>query len=181
VPAWESLKPHYDILWAPWRMAYIKQASNAQAKPSCIFCSLLREDDEKALILVRATRAYVVMNRFPYNTGHVMVVPYRHVPSLEDLDDDEIREIGLLLKAVIKGLKRALRPHGFNIGINLGSIAGAGIADHFHVHVVPRWSGDTNFMPIIGGTKVIPQSLDETYKEIREPIREEAKRLGLKV
>ncbi len=162
------------ILWAPWRMAYIRSTVKKAAGEGCVFCEATGMEDEDALILYRGRRAYVILNKYPYNTGHLMVVPYRHVASLEDLEPDETLEVWALVKASLRALRRAYRPQGFNIGINIGRAAGAGIEEHVHVHVVPRWSGDANFMPVIGGVKVIPQDLASTYKELKPLVEEEA-------
>lgn len=163
-------------LWAPWRGAYV----TAPAAPGCIFCEApARGDDRAALIVHRARAGYVVLNRFPYNSGHLMVVPYRHVAWLDDLTSAEAEAVMALAGLGIRALERALAPHGFNVGMNLGQAAGAGVADHLHLHVVPRWSGDTNFMPVLGEVKVLPESLDETYArlaailaELVEPLRD---------
>jgi len=140
----------------------------------CIFCTAPRRRDEEALIIYRARLSYIMMNKYPYNTGHVMVAPYRHVASLADLSRDEVVEIGVLVQASIKGLEKALSPDGFNVGVNIGRVAGAGFAEHVHVHIVPRWLGDTNFMPVISDTRVIPQALEDTYRSIRGFIAGEA-------
>lgn len=134
-------------------------------------------NDEDALIIFRGRHNYIVMNLYPYNTGHVMIVPKRHVANLEDLTIEEKLELIVLTQASIQGIREALNPHGFNVGINLGRVAGAGIEDHIHVHVVPRWNGDTNFMPVIAETKVIPQDVRETYRVIRDPIARYAEKL----
>lgn len=152
------------ILWAPWRLAYIK---NASKRSTCIFCEAPRMSDEEALIVHRGKRLYVILNRFPYNSGHLMIAPYRHVPSLEDLDEEESRELMILVKASLKALREAYSPHGFNIGVNIGEAAGAGVAGHVHVHVVPRWVGDTNYMTVTSGVKVIPQLLEDTLKTLK--------------
>ncbi len=157
------------ILYAPWRYEYIKSVNKEHG---CILCEVQKIADEEALILARRNKAYIIMNLYPYNTGHVMVVPNRHVPSIEDLDDGEVLEIHTLTKLAIKAIKRAFSPHGFNIGINIGRVAGAGIDQHVHVHIVPRWSGDTNFMPIIAGAKVLSQDVRETYKLLKKEIDE---------
>ncbi len=152
------------ILWAPWRMEYV----GAEPK-GCIFCLMPQEArDEENLILERAALSFVSMNRFPYNTGHLMVAPYAHVPGLEELSDEAIKEIMGLLKKSLSCLNAALRPHGFNIGVNLGKAAGAGFDQHVHVHIVPRWSGDTNFMPVVADTKVLPEALKATYQKLRQ-------------
>lgn len=171
-------RPWYQILWAPWRMAYIK---GSERKTGCVFCEAPRQDDEEALIVYRGRTAYVILNKYPYNTGHVMVVPYRHVSSIADLSLEELAEIGLLVKASIKALEEVYRPHGFNIGVNIGEAAGAGIAGHVHVHVLPRWRGDTNFTVITSATKVVPEALEDTYRKLRSVLPgkvEEAARDG---
>jgi len=157
-------------LWAPWRMSYIKSAKSNN-KQECIFCVKAREDrDFENLVLKRGKHAFVVMNLYPYNNGHVMVSPYRHVPSFVDLTDEENLEIMKLVSLSMQAIKEALNPDGFNIGANIGKIAGAGIADHVHMHIVPRWSGDTNFMAVISDTKVMPELLTETYKKLLDAI-----------
>lgn len=161
-------RPHYKNLWAPWRMKYIKGGAR---EAGCIFCEAPKMPDDKALIVYRGERAYVILNKYPYNSGHLMVVPYRHAPSIEDLTDEESLELIRLVKVSLRALREAYKPQGFNIGVNIGEVAGAGIAGHVHIHVVPRWAGDTNFMPIIGGVKVIPQSLEDSYREIREAFK----------
>jgi len=150
-------------LWAPWRMDYIL----GKKKGGCIFCSKPTEDrDEENLILFRGRVAFVMMNKFPYNNGHLMLVPKRHCSGFEELNDRELQELFDLMKTSVRVLKSTLRPHGFNIGINIGVAGGAGVA-HLHFHIVPRWTGDTNFMPVLGETKIIPQYLEETYKKLR--------------
>ncbi|MCM8776802.1 MAG: HIT domain-containing protein [Candidatus Omnitrophica bacterium] len=150
-----------DILWAPWRMAYIKQNDK---KRECFLCRAIKSrDDKKNFILYRGKNAFVVINIFPYNNGHLMIVPNRHTGSIEGIKKEEERELFFLLKASVKIIKKVIRPTGFNIGINLGEIAGAGVAGHLHFHIVPRWKGDTNFMPVISNSKVICQSLKELY------------------
>jgi ATP adenylyltransferase len=149
-----------DVVWAPWRMTYIL----AEKFPGCIFCERPREPyDAKNLILWRGRTAFVMMNLYPYNNGHLMVVPHGHVASLADLDPDQRAELGELTMHCEQVLRHAMRPDGFNIGLNLGSAAGAGIAEHLHVHIVPRWAGDTNYMTVVGEIRVIPQHIDQTY------------------
>jgi ATP adenylyltransferase len=136
-------------------------------KKRCIFCEKLRKKkDEENLILYQTRYAFVMMNKFPYNNGHVMVVPKRHCLDLDELNDHELRELFQLLKGSTQILKSSLRPHGFNIGINIGRAGGAG-EEHIHFHIVPRWIGDTNFMPILGETKIIPEYLEHTYHRLR--------------
>ncbi len=153
-------------LWTPWRMEYIKQDMK---EGSCIFCAKISaEDDRKEHMLWRGERAYITLNLYPYNNGHLLVVPYEHVPSLEDLPPETVLEVGKLIAFSIRLLREAMNPDGFNIGVNLGKIAGAGVVEHVHVHVVPRWNGDTNFMTVIAGTRVIPEWIDETYDHLKE-------------
>jgi ATP adenylyltransferase len=167
-----------NILWAPWRMSYIKETveneernKNKEGRNKCILCKIAEDNnDERNLILYRGTRVYIVLNKFPYNTGHIMVVPYRHVPSIEELDKCELLELSVVIKQAVKAIREAYRPDGFNIGANIGRAAGAGIDEHVHIHIVPRWVGDANFMPVIGGTKVIPQSLEDTYRQLKPAI-----------
>ena len=164
-----------DVIWAPWRSKYIREVSSAKKQnreQRCIFCEAVKKDDNEALILYRGKSCYVMMNLYPYNTGHIMIIPYNHVPSIEYLSSSELLEMMQLVKISIKIIKQALNPDGFNIGINLGRAAGAGIEEHVHMHVVPRWVGDANFMPIIAGVKVLPQDVQETYK-ILKPYYEE--------
>ncbi|HEX9411491.1 MAG TPA: HIT domain-containing protein [Actinomycetota bacterium] len=154
-----------DRLWSPWRMEYIEAAKGEP--DGCIFCDLpAKGDDAATLILARGERAFVLMNSFPYNPGHLMVAPLRHTGDFEDLHDDELSDLDGLLKRSLRALREEMEPHGFNIGMNLGRVAGAGIPDHVHWHVVPRWNGDTNFMPVVGQTRVLPELLQETYRKL---------------
>ena len=153
-------------LWAPWRMEYILEAKD-QAQDDCIFCSLPRaQADRDNLILWRGRRAFAILNKFPYNPGHLMVVPYTHTAELDVLMPDELTDLMLSLRRALNCLRRAMNPDGYNIGINLGRTAGAGIPGHVHYHVVPRWDGDHNFMPVIAETKVIPQHLLRIYDQL---------------
>jgi ATP adenylyltransferase len=168
-----------DHLWAPWRMEYIVHNLKNDPDEGCIFCTRLQDNqDQKHLILHRGHNAFIIMNLFPYNNGHVMIVPNRHVSELSDLSNDELVEMSKLLNLAVRALKNAIHPDGFNIGMNLGRVAGAGIADHLHYHIVPRWNGDTNFMPVVGETKVMSESLEAGYKHLKasfEAILNEAK------
>jgi ATP adenylyltransferase len=160
-------------LWAPWRMEYIQEAKG-QTPEGCIFCALPRaQTDRDNLILWRGWRAFVILNKFPYNPGHLMVVPYAHTADLDLLGGDELTDLMLSLRRAIGCLRRAMNPDGYNIGINLGRTAGAGVPEHVHYHVVPRWDGDSNFMPILAETKVIPQHLWRTYDQLA-PLFQEA-------
>lgn len=154
-----------SILWAPWRMQYI----TGPKSNGCILCEKANEpgeQDRKNLILARGSNTYVLMNIYPYNTGHVMIVPYRHVDSLDKLSSEERTEMMNWASNSERILRDAFHAMGFNIGVNVGRVAGAGIDDHVHMHVVPRWNGDTNFMPVLGETKVIPEYLEETYARL---------------
>jgi ATP adenylyltransferase len=156
------------LIWAPWRIEYIVRHDEGE----CIFCTFPKEDrDRENLILYRGERCFIILNRYPYNNGHIMVVPYRHVPSPLDLDEDEILESQKLVNLSIRVLDGVMKPHGYNIGINIGKAAGAGIDGHYHIHVVPRWLGDTNFMPIIGDTKVVVEAIANTYEKLLAELR----------
>jgi ATP adenylyltransferase len=157
-------RPGTEILWAPWRIEYIESTDRPDG---CIFCIKPAETDDRAnLIVHRGVRAFVILNRFPYNNGHLMVVPYRHTADLSALDPEERAELFDLLVASQRALVSGLRPHGFNIGMNLGRTGGAGIEDHLHFHIVPRWNGDTNFMPVLGHTKVVSEGLERTWEKL---------------
>lgn len=157
-----------ERLWTPWRMQYIKSAATDDEPEGCIFCDLPQEDDdERTLILARGTRAFVILNRFPYNPGHLMVAPFRHTGEMSDLDDEELGETTGLVRDAVRVIGAAWEPSGFNVGMNLGRVAGAGVPGHLHWHVVPRWNGDSNFMPVIGQTKVLPELLEETYAKLK--------------
>jgi len=147
-------------LFAPWRYKYV---SNPNSE-GCIFCKAASaKDDKKSGVLFRGKLSFVIMNKYPYNNGHVMVAPYKHTGNFIELNKDEMLEMSVILQKWQEVIKKAMNPGGFNIGMNIGRIAGAGFEDHLHYHIVPRWSGDTNFMPIIGETKVVPMSIDKAY------------------
>ena len=153
-----------EQIWAPWRIPYILQAD----KGGCFLCEKPREDeDEPNLILHRGENNFIILNAFPYNPGHLLVAPYRHIGQLEDLADAESKEHFDMIKLSIKLLTEVTRPAGFNIGVNLGKIAGAGLDDHIHTHIVPRWQGDTNFMPVLSDTSVVSEALIDTYKRLQ--------------
>lgn len=152
-------------LWTPHRMAYIKgegKSGHEAGTGQCPFCRIITMDDAEGLVIARGGTVYAVLNLYPYNPGHLMVVPYRHVADYPDLTTEETAELATFTQRAMLAARRAAAPHGFNIGINQGVIGGAGIAAHLHQHVVPRWGGDVNFMPVIAGTKVLPQLLSET-------------------
>ncbi|WP_308121825.1 HIT family protein [Actinotalea ferrariae] len=154
----------FERLWTPHRMAYI----GGQDKPAtgaaddCPFCRAQRGTDEEGLVVARGRSAFVVLNLYPYNAGHLMVLPLRHVADYTDLDADETAEVAALTKTAMTVLRTVMQPHGFNLGMNQGAVAGAGIAAHLHQHVVPRWGGDMNFLPIVGRTKALPELLGDT-------------------
>ncbi len=152
----------FDRLWSPHRMAYIQGEGKPKDGDGCPFCRIPRLSDEDGLMVARGTLVYAVLNLYPYNSGHVMVVPYRHVPDYTDLQPAESAEFAAFTQQAVRAIRRASSAQGFNIGMNLGGVAGAGIAAHLHQHVVPRWGGDTNFMPVVGHTKVLPQLLADT-------------------
>ncbi|HEV2913661.1 MAG TPA: HIT domain-containing protein [Pyrinomonadaceae bacterium] len=162
-----------DILWSPWRYDYIKSGSGEaeaqqQQQPSCVFCALKEEtgDDESKSILHRASYNFVVLNIYPYISGHLLIVPYEHLGELDAAPKETTDELMDLAKRAQTLLREAYGPHGFNLGMNLGRAAGAGVADHIHLHIMPRWVGDTNFMSTIGETRVIPEDLSTTYHKL---------------
>lgn len=156
-------------LWAPWRMKFIQQID----KSVCIFCEKpsLNKDEEN-YIIYRGKYSYIIMNIYPYSNGHIMIAPYAHKAGMEDLNEEELLEIMKLAQLSIRAIKQKMNPEGFNLGMNLGKVAGAGFDSHLHLHIVPRWQGDTNFMPIIGQTKVMSEFLEETYKKLIEGLKE---------
>jgi ATP adenylyltransferase len=154
-----------EHLWSPWRMEYIQAGKDEPEDAPCIFC-LIRDGEESERVLSRSDLAYVVLNKYPYNPGHLVVIPNRHVGELDELTDGESLAMHRLLQRSVTALREEYGPHGFNIGMNLGRIAGAGLPDHLHWHVVPRWSGDTNFMPVVGQTRVMPELIEETARRL---------------
>jgi ATP adenylyltransferase len=150
-------------LWAPWRLEYIQ---GADEREGCLFCRVASLGDEEGLVVHRGELAYVLLNRYPYAAGHLMVAPYRHEAEFGELTGDEALEAHRLAAAGLGALAQVMRPQGFNLGWNLGRIAGAGIVDHVHLHVVPRWAGDTNFMPVLADVKVLPEHLTETRRKL---------------
>lgn len=158
-----------ERLWTPHRMAYVTgaaQPSDGTPAP-CPFCVAPDAEEDESLVVTRGQRVYVVLNRYPYNTGHLLVCPYRHVADYTDLDHDETVELAQVVQDAMRTVRQVSRAHGFNVGMNLGAVAGAGIAAHLHQHVVPRWPGDTNFLPVIGRTKTLPQLLAQTRDLLR--------------
>lgn len=163
--------------WTPWRMAYLKAPK--RSKRGCIFCTKMHQDrtkDRENLVLWRGKRAFVVLNLFPYSNGHVMVAPYQHTGALELLDGETLKEMMLLVGKSIRALRTMMHPEGFNIGANLGRVAGAGVENHVHIHIVPRWGGDTNFMPVLADVRVIPELLPQTYDGLLAAFEAERKK-----
>jgi ATP adenylyltransferase len=150
-------------LWAPWRLEYIQSADEEEG---CVFCRARDGDDEGSLVVHRGKRAFVVLNKYPYASGHLMVAPNRHEGEFGDLEDEETLEIHQLAASGLAALAETMRPQGFNLGWNLGRIAGAGVVDHVHMHVVPRWAGDTNFMPVLADVKVLPEALEQSRRKL---------------
>jgi ATP adenylyltransferase len=153
-----------EQLWAPWRLEYVQGGADAGG---CVFCDGAAGEDAAGLVVHRGERAYVLMNLYPYSNGHVMVAPYRHLAGPGDLDAGERAEMWSLLDRCVLALTTAMSPHGFNAGINLGRVAGAGVEGHLHLHVVPRWNGDTNFMPVLADVKVMPEHVTRTAAKLR--------------
>lgn len=161
-----------ERIWAPWRMEYVTQPH--RFSESCFLC-IDNLDEEKALVVAKLNKAFVIMNRYPYSNGHVMVAPRRHIGSIEDLKDEEVLEMLRLIKILSLIFKEDFKAEGMNIGLNIGKAAGAGLEEHIHVHVVPRWFGDTNFMPVIAETKVISEHLYSTYEKLKKRFAEKLK------
>jgi ATP adenylyltransferase len=154
-------------IWAPWRLAYVKDASKDKAE-ECIFCAKpAAGDDDENLIVHRGELCFVMLNLFPYTNGHLMIAPYRHVATLPELDADTVAEIMALAQRAMRVLEEEYAPHGYNVGFNQGRVAGAGVEHHIHMHVVPRWGGDTNFMPVLADTRVMPQSLEQSFAALK--------------
>jgi ATP adenylyltransferase len=154
-------------IWAPWRLKYVKDASKDK-ESECIFCAALDAgDDEANLIIKRGEHCFVILNKFPYTNGHLMVAPYEHVAQLQELDEETVAEIMTLAQHGMNALEASYAPHGYNVGFNQGRVAGAGVEHHIHMHVVPRWGGDTNFMPVLGDTRVMNQTLEDSYETVK--------------
>ncbi len=160
-----------ERLWAPWRMPYVRTAGKGDT--GCIFCAKPAEQQDDAnLIVLRGTHAFAMLNLFPYTSGHLMVAPYRHLPDISGLSDEESLDLWRLTRRCVRALEQVYQPDGFNIGFNIGRAAGAGIEGHLHLHIVPRWHGDTNFMTTIGEVRVLPESLEETYQRLKAALQE---------
>lgn len=158
-----------ERIWTPHRMAYVRAATD---EPGCPFCVIPGQPEDESLVVARGETTYAVLNLHPYNPGHLMVVPYRHVAGLEDLTPEESAELMTMTQQAIRVIRSVSQPHAFNVGINLGGPAGGSLADHLHQHVVPRWSGDANFITVIGGTKTLPQLLADTRRLLAEAWRD---------
>lgn len=156
-----------DHLWAGWRSAYIDGVASGAGDDQCLFCRLQRLDDDEALVLERTERTFTVMNAYPYTSGHLMVAPLRHVADLESLEPDEAAAVMHAVQRACTALRGAFRPDGLNVGVNLGRVAGAGVPGHVHVHALPRWSGDTNFMTSVADTRVLPETLRASWDKLR--------------
>lgn len=154
-----------EHLWTPWRMAYL--CGEDPPPEGCLFCTKPQAEDAEVHIVHRGQLCYVVLNRFPYNNGHLMVIPYVHKPSPQDLDLATLTDMMALVQLCLRVVQEAYHPQGFNLGMNVGKVAGAGIADHVHLHIVPRWEGDTNYMTTVAETRTIPEWLDQTYARLR--------------
>ena len=165
-----------DALHAPWRIDYILAPKPAEAPSGSVFTRILQADDDVAnYVIARDKTCFALLNRYPYAGGHVLVLPYKEVPDLDDLTTGELTDLWELTRRCKRALSTVMRPDGFNIGINLGKVAGAGVGEHLHVHIVPRWNGDTNFMPVIGGTSVLPQAMAEVAANLREALANQPK------
>ena len=158
-----------ERLWSPWRHAYISSTGAKKTDPACIFCTASQDsaDDQANLVVHRGGQNFVILNRYPYISGHLMVAPYAHIGKLSDAAKSATDEMMDLVKACERALRQAYNPEGFNLGMNLGRVAGAGIADHIHMHILPRWGGDTNFMSTVSDTRVLPEDLSMTYHKLR--------------
>ena len=157
-----------ERIWAPWRLEYVKDASKDSAE-ECIFCAKPAEDDDEASLIVhRGERCFVILNLYPYTNGHMMIAPFEHVASLADLEAETVAETMALAQRAMRLLDEHYSPHGYNVGFNQGRVAGAGVEHHIHMHVVPRWGGDTNFMPVLGDTRVMNQTIEDSYETVRE-------------
>src|SRR3954463_2312829 len=157
-----------EQLWAPWRLEYIK---TAEEQPGCVFCNAVAGDDEQLLVVHGGASAIVLLNKFPYASGHLMVAPSRHVGEYTELEPAEAADIHALTVRALEALRETAQPHGFNVGWNLGTVAGGSIAAHLHQHIVPRWGGDTNFMPVLADVKVLPEHLAETRRKLADAMR----------
>ena len=164
-----------DYLWSPWRYTYVSAASpgdSTSGQDSCLFCRVASEsNDARNYVVLRAERSFLLLNRYPYTTGHLMIAPYAHVATLEEAETATLEEIMRLAQRAEKALRAVYRPSGLNLGFNIGESAGAGVAGHIHMHALPRWAGDTSFITTIGETRVLPEALETTYEKLREALK----------
>lgn len=159
-----------ERIWAPWRITYL---TNSTPADTCIFCTAVHSDDIRHnLVLIKRSTCMIMLNRYPYAGGHLMVIPFRHTASLNDLNDSELLDLMSTVRIAQNCIHLAMKPDGYNIGMNCGSTAGAGIADHLHIHIVPRWNGDTGFISVVGDTRVIPEDLDTTYVRLSQALQD---------
>jgi ATP adenylyltransferase len=163
-----------DKLWSPWRSKYMESFKPGSKKEEgCLFCNMIKQDnDKKNLIVHRGSKSFIVMNLYPYNSGHLMIVPYIHASSLSELDDETNLDCMKNINLGCEILQKSIFPHGFNIGANIGKVSGAGIDDHIHFHIVPRWNGDTNFMPVFNDIKIISEAIEDTYEKLKKALND---------
>ena len=160
-----------DNLWAPWRIEYILKSSGTRNR-KCFLCAALKDrKDSNNHIIHRSKFAFAIMNKYPYSPGHIMVAPTRHTADIADLDGDEILDTFMMVKKSMAALKTSMKPHGYNVGMNLGRVAGAGLETHLHIHIVPRWNGDVNFMSVLSKTRIISEGLESSYRKIRKAFK----------
>jgi len=166
-----------DKLYSPWRSKYIESFKPGNEKEEgCLFCRIASENKDKENLLIhRSKSSYIIMNLFPYNSGHLMIVPYKHASTLGELNDEENLDCMNMLNLATKLLNETIYPHGFNIGVNIGRVSGAGIENHVHFHIVPRWDGDTNFMPVLNDVKIVSEAMEDTYKKLKKAVEAEIK------
>lgn len=159
-----------EILWSPWRSRYIESFKDENSENTCFVCDAIKKVDEEneRLVVYRSNHTIVIMNKFPYNAGHLLVCPLKHIPTLDFLDDNELLDLIQIVRKSISVLEKIMKPQGFNVGINIGRVAGAGLPEHIHFHVIPRWNGDTSFISVISDTKVISQSMEEIRGKLVE-------------
>jgi ATP adenylyltransferase len=163
-----------ERIWAPWRIEYVQNPKAAR----CVFCQAA-ENPEGFHVVMQGSQGFIMLNAYPYNSGHLLIVPYAHVPSIVELTEEEVCELTRMARAAIIAMDRCMRPGGYNLGVNMGEVAGAGIAEHVHLHVVPRWQGDTNFMSVVANTRVVPEALEACAERLRPVLLEVCDELGL--
>lgn len=171
-----------DKLWSPWRSKYIESfGPKGEKEKGCLFCRIANENkDKENYVVFRSKHSYIVMNLFPYNAGHLMIVPYNHCSKLSELDDEINLDCTRMVNLGIEVLEASIYPHGYNIGVNIGKVSGAGIEDHIHFHIVPRWSGDTNFMPVLNEVKIVSEYMEITYEKLLKALESAIAKAGVK-